>query len=412
MVEKLSPSSNELRVLRFNSIHEIDDVLWDSINPDKGLFHSHRFIRAVEDAQVENSRFWCLLFYKKDKLVATTVLSSFSVSLDLFLGDLLKKLVKMVRRWKPDFLRIGVLFCGLPISLGQHNLLISETSFIKDVLKLLNEEMSSISRSQQIRFMCIKEFRQPEIKRMDQLKNYGFFRANSLPYVTLKIRWSDFESYLSDLRHPYRRAILLSLRKLGNQNPVIDRYKPELETTNKPGLVLGNSQVCSPEEFFKLYNEVMNRAQVKLETLNEAFFKNLFTEMSDELEILAMIQGDEILGAAIIAYANKTMTFTLVGLKYEKRDEYEVYFNLVYGILSIAIERGCEELNLGQTSYWLKQRIGGECIPEYFYLKGENKLIHFILRTLNSWIFPQANLLNPNVFREGNRNAVEVNDQN
>ncbi len=59
------------------------------------------------------------------------------------------------------------------------------------------------------------------------------------------------------------------------------------------------------------------------------------------------------------------MTFALVGLHYEERDKYDVYFNLVYGILLLAFRAGVTELHLGQTSYWLKQRIAAFVFPSF-----------------------------------------------
>jgi predicted N-acyltransferase len=145
---------------------------------------------------------------------------------------------------------------------------------------------------------------------------------------------------------------------------------------------------------------VMERAEVKLETLNQPFFENLYANMKDDIKVLAMVKSKEVLGAAILTISEKTMTFLLVGLDYSRRDQYEVYFNLVYGIISLAIERGSTRLDLGQTSYWLKQRIGGVCIPEYVYIKANRWYAHYGLKTLRSVIFPEMTLLNPRAFRE------------
>ena len=67
------------------------------------------------------------------------------------------------------------------------------------------------------------------------------------------------------------------------------------------------------------------------------------------------------------------MTFLLVGLDYSKNKEYDTYFNIVYRIISLAIEKKCKVLEMGQTSYYLKGRCGGYCEEMYFFIKSLNK---------------------------------------
>jgi hypothetical protein len=76
-----------IQVTKYDSIHHIDPQHWNSILHTDDTFHSWQFIRIVEDSKVENSRFLYLLFYKEQQLVASTVLSAFSISLDIFISN-------------------------------------------------------------------------------------------------------------------------------------------------------------------------------------------------------------------------------------------------------------------------------------------------------------------------------------
>ncbi len=390
-----------LQVRRFESIHDVEESLWDSINPKGDFFHSHRFIQAVEDAGLAESRFWYLLFYNDNKPVGSAALSAFTVSLDLFLGRTCQRIVGRIRRRFPHFLKLTILFCGLPISIGKHNLVIGTPSYMKDILKGLVQEMQQICTDFKIHFMCVKEFSRHHLPEMDLLTGQGFFRAHSIPYVSLSIRWPDFGAYLAALRHNYRRQVRQSLKKMGDpENKVEIRHCPP-PASPRPGLILGQADVCSAEQFFKLYREVMKKAGVQLEVLNRAFFENLFAKMQDQVEILTFQQGGDVLGAALLCCRGKTMTFLLVGLDYSRRDEYDVYFNLIYGIVKLAIDRKYERLNLGQTSYYIKQRIGGTCLPIYFYLKSTSAPLHFSLKAFKKSLFPEPKVPTLEVFKRG-----------
>lgn len=401
--------TQQLRVVRTASINDVEETAWDSINGSQDVFHRHRFILSVEAARVEESQFWYLLFFSGEELVATAVLSAFTVSLDLFVGGGTARVIRHMRRWAPNFLKLRILMCGLPVSLGQHNLVIRDRRRMPEVDAALVKEMSDLCREHRIGYICVKEFRESEVELVRGLEAHGFFIANSIPYVSMKICWDSFEDYLARLRHGYRRPIKLALKKLGQTRPVISRSGSASENSDQPRLVLGGSEVCPAEGFFKLYMQVMERAAVKLETLNLSFFRNLYANMRGDWDVLALCKGNEILGAALLTTADRAMTFALVGLDYGKRDQYDSYFNLVYGIIQLAIQRQCRELNLGQTSYWLKQRIGGLCEPEFFYLKANNRLTHFCLRNMRALLFPKTKLQKLHVFREesvpGNESA-------
>lgn len=391
---------SRVHVIRLRSIHEIDERLWDAVNEMEDLFHTHRFIRSVEDAELESSRFWYLLFYLDDRPVGSAVLSSFLVSLDLLVEGVLRKFIGPVRRWFPRFLRVNILFCGLPVSIGKNALTISEPSCNESILRLLVGEMEKIGRQEGIQFLCIKEFLRSETKLMDPVTRYGFFRSNSLPSMRMEIRWKNFESYLASMRHVYRRPIVRSLRKLEISKPPIRISSASKVDPGKPVLVLADSLACPPKEFYRLYLNVMDRAKVKFEVLNESFFANVRKNMDGELEFLAVMKERKVLAAALLGTGREDMVFLLAGIDYSERDEYDAYFNLIYGIVSLAIERGYSCLDLGQTPYWVKQRIGGEPLSVYFYMRSERWYLHRCLKTLRPFLFPERRLQPIRVFRE------------
>jgi hypothetical protein len=170
--------------------------------------------------------------------------------------------------------------------------------------------------------------------------------------------------------------------------------------SDKPALVLANHSVCPHQQFYRLYLEVMDHAEIKLETLNEAFFENFYKNMNQDMEVLAVARGEKILAAAIVTVYQSIMTFLLAGLDYSNLNENDIYFNLLYGIVSRAIQRGCTRLDLGQTPYWLKQCIGGQETPVSFYIRGERWYLHRLLKTFQFVLFPELKLQPIHVFRE------------
>ena len=392
-----------IRAVRLRSIFEVDEKIWDAIVPDSAFFHSHRFIRSIEEARVEDADSWYLLFYDGHRLVGSAALSAFRISMDLFTGKAGQALIGFLRKMVPDFLNVPILFCGLPISIGKHNLLIADPALSRDILRALHQEMVDISRAENISFLCVKEFDEDFRPMMDGLVEEGFLCLPSIPYVSLPIRWPSFPAYLDDLRHGYRRQIVRSLKKLGWTEPLIDLGGARHVGSASPRIVLEPANSGAADGFYDLYQEVMKRATVKLETLNREFFRRFFVLTAGELEILSFVAGHEVLAAALLVRHGPTMTFLLVGLRYESLAAYDVYFNLLAAIVKLAIERGCRRLDLGQTSYYAKQRLGGEVGKVCFYLRSRKRTVRVLLKVFKRALFPELAVRRHRVFkaREG-----------
>nr|WP_294903130.1 GNAT family N-acetyltransferase [uncultured Lacibacter sp.] len=385
-----------LTLRQVKSIHDIDPQHWNSIVREQDVFHRHNFIRIVEDSKVEDAGFYYLLFYHDEKLVATTILSVFSFNLDLFISD--NFFVQWIKKISPGFFKIKLLVCGLPASFGQLNLALTDNMYAAEVCSLITGKMKMLAKELNISLMAVKEFRQAEHQYFRQFEREGFFSANSIPYMNLEIKWKSFAEYLSALRHPYRRKIILSLKKIQQSYPVITREAEYRKNNTMPALVLSEPDEDFARLFYKLYLAVMDRTATKLEVLNYAFFRNIF-QQQNEYKILSLVVKGEVISAAVLIFTEDTLIFMLAGREHEK-DKYDSYFNLIYGIIALAIERGCREIKMGQTSYWVKQCVGAMAEPELIYFASRRPVIHWVLKHMRHIIFPATKLKEIDIFRK------------
>ncbi|WP_373493335.1 peptidogalycan biosysnthesis protein [Aquiflexum sp.] len=383
-----------LRVENFRSISSIPANVWDGILSVNDVFNTHQFITVVEEARVENASFYYMLFYDESELVGHVVLSSFSISLDLFISK--NKLVRRIKRVFPDLFSVKILFCGLPVSFGQSNIKVKHDTYMHEITGLIIMEMEKIAVEEKINLLCAKEFKGNESGLYTEFPKSNFFKAYSLPYMKMVVPWSSFTEYLKSMRHPYRRGIRLSLLKSKLTQPKI--YLPhESFSDYYPVLVLGDITLLSAQDFYVMYLSVMDRTPTKLETLNLQFFQGLQRHYQSKMEILKVQQHGKILSAGILIQHQNELTFVLVG-RNQAKDDAHSYFNLVYGIIQLAISRGLDRINLGQTAYWVKQRIGGEPTDVFIYFKSRNPFTNWILKKLNHVIFPKLNLKELKVF--------------
>ena len=385
-------------VVIYRSITHIEPDLWDSICAPYGLSCTHRFIKTLEESRIEEADYWFVLISLEKVLIGAAALSSFTVSIDL-LNPGLQGIAKGVRHLFPGFLKVRMLFCGLPISIGKHTLCSKHRSFDSLVVDGVATAMKNIAFEQKIRILCAKEFLSTDIDRVNRFQSHGFFRAPSIPRIGLPVRWPDVATYMSDLRSDYRRQLKANVRKIGRTFAELEHSARDLGKTDFPRLRLLSPTPSLAATFASLYAQVMDRVEFKLEMLDGNYFRRMFEALADDLELIVLQHQDNILGAALIAEVGGTLHFLFVGLDYSFRDDYDSYFNLLHGIVAVAIERKCAFVDLGQTSYRPKLRIGG--VPEEvcFYLRATSPIIHTTLKSLRSCLFPRTRLPQLRVFR-------------
>jgi predicted N-acyltransferase len=395
---KTKSDHSSLRTEIVRSIRDIDPALWDSVGASQGLYWTHRFFSCVESSGSADASYWYILFYEQNTLVATAVLSRFIVSLDLLLPSPIQRAGNIIRRFWPSFLRLPMIFCGVPVSIGKHTIAVANAAQPEAILPRLNREMEHIAAAEGIRYLCFKEFTDGDLPALQLLEHFDFMRARSIPRVNLKIQWSTFSEYLLSMRHGYRRKIRQSLRKIGitsDTSPIrADVHRP----LEYPRLIVIELNGDNAGQMHNLYMEVMRRAGTKLEILPREFFNALAREMNPDLVLLGLEHRGELLGAALLGCNETHLNFLFAGLNYSFRDQYQTYFNLLNGIIAFGIEKRFENIDLGQTTYTIKQRLGGVAEPMYFYLRALSPPINLLLRLLNRLLFPETKVPRQRIF--------------
>lgn len=371
-----------LRVRR--NIDDIDAAEWDSLLDAEDLQLSHRFVRLCQRSGVEGADYWHLLVYEGDRLCCVASLSRMHVCLDVLSSGVTRALIRSVRRRFPAFLRIPLLCCGLPVSFGQPCLKLAPWADAGAVCRVVARAMGRIGRETATGLLCLKEFDPAAAARVDPVCRHGFFRVPSLPSCSLDLHWDSFAAYLRAMTAGYRRQVRATLR-----------------TRDAAGLTVRRAESFAMEGavIHSLYGEVIERAQYRLETLNRSFIDRLDTDLGSQSRAIFLERNGAPLAVAVMLFSGKVATFLLAGLDYRADREWQVYPNLVVEVVAEAIRAGASRLEMGQTSYPLKSRLGAVAVPRFLYLRHRHPLGHSLLRGSAGLLFPQQEYAARRVFR-------------
>jgi predicted N-acyltransferase len=299
------------------------------------------------------------------------------------------RMINLLRRIFPSLLRVTVLFCGLPLSVGQKSLLIAPNANANDVIMLLDNIVGQVAVNEKARVIVYKEFGDEDLAQLDILVQRGYRKGKSLVMHHFPPRFQDFAEYTASLRSFYRNRVLRSRRKFTHAGLRMERYRdPE-----------SIRRVYTPE-VHRLYEAVFEQAENKLECLPLEFFRELAQQFPSDISLTTLYHQGRIVAFGWALCSGRIYHFLYCGLDYAVNRKFDLYFNLMYADLDHGLKEDVTDIKLGQTADTLKAQLGCEQQPLYFYIKGAGRLWDLCINVGFSLLFPNRPLPpSYNVFR-------------
>ena len=368
-----------------SDIAGVDPHEWDALLAPDDLLSTHRFIRVCQRSRVADAAYRHITVHDGRQLLAIASFCRMQVALDLLSTGVVRGAIQGIRRWRRGFCRVPVAFCGLPVSFGQSSMRLRPGTDAPAIAGLVAQELERWARTSGAAVLCFKEFSPREQPVVEPLTERGYFRVPSMPSCTLAIAWHTFEEYLGAMRAGYRRQILANLKARESLGLTV-RLVPAWE--------------AQAVRIFPLYEQVMDRAPFQLERLNLAFFQHLAADLGDQTSAILVERGGALLAAAVLLHAPGALTFLLAGIDYAHHRQCQAYLTLVTEVVAEAIRQGATRLELGQTTYDLKGRLGAEMSARWLYIKCPNPAVHLTLRAASKALFPTISPPPRRVFRD------------
>lgn len=366
-------------------IREIDASDWDSVLRQDDLQATHRFVSACEDSRIEEAEYRHILIRREGGVAAIATLSAFRVPLDVLATGFARRAIGAVRRIWPSILRVPVVFCGLPVSFGASCLRIAGGVNAEAVLPLICDVAEQFAGETQARVVCFKEFSPLESEALAGLTSHGFFRAPSLPSCRLELRWRDLEAYVGSMRANYRRQVRATIAARAHAGLTVRMIED-----------VG----AEAERLHELYQEVIAKAETKLEMLPPTFLRRLHQHLPRETKAVVVEQNGTPVGMAVVLDAPTITTWLLVGMVYDRLRETSAYHVVVLEVIAHALARGATALEMGQTSYSLKGRLGAQATARELYVRYRSPIGHWLLRAARGALFPVVRVAPRRVFRD------------
>lgn len=383
-------SGTGLRVLVEEDIGAFDAERWNAILDEDDLQAMHRFVRTCQHANVEGAVYRHVLIEDACGPAAVATLCSLRIRLDLLAPPSTRRFTAAARSLSDRFLNLRLVIGGLPVSFNQSCLRVRAGVVSSAVLPAVDGVACDLARTTDCGLICFKEFGDEELPVAGGLESLGYFRAPSLPSCRLDLPWRSFDVYLASMRSGYRRQVIASIR-MARERGLLFRWS-SINSVQLPDL-------------HRLYKAVMDRAEFQLERLDLAFFETLALNFP-EAEVLMAELDDQLLAYALLLHGRTRSTFLLAGIDYEQNRETHAYLNTLTEVVARCLARGSRSVELGQTSWDLKARLGASSTRRHLFLRHRRPLAHQALKVSRNLLFPEHSVMPRRVFREPLADAV------
>ncbi len=365
----------------FKDINRVPESDWNDITQSTcpNIFMDFRFIKAVESSFEGLSKFWYIIIYSASgKPVGCACFSTLKVDLLIIAGGRIKKSGERIRTRFPSFMFFKVIMCGLPVSAGQNHLSIATYAKIEKVIEIIDAQLQKLTIQEKANFIIYKEFNKKNKTLGNQLAKFKYREGSSLPMYRLDNEFSNFREYMKALTAHYRYDIKRSKKKK------IKGYIGTATTTN-------SNEICLKytDGVHQLYENVVDRAENKLELLPKIFFHELSKNFQNQLSFTYLQKNNQILAFNFSLLSDHDYCFLFCGLDYSFNKEFDLYFNLMYEELSNGMNKNGKAIKLGQTAGIFKSRLGAYSYPLVIYIKGATLFTRMVLKLFFKVIFPK-----------------------
>ena len=345
----------------YTSIEQVAREDWNALAQPQSEAMSWEFWRIVERAGLNDFRYFHAMF--RDPTGRVVALGSFySVTTDIaiFAPAPLRALLGLVRRVWPGFFKLRMLEWGTPITIVSPPYARAHDVDEAEVIEAMHRLMRQTTRRQGQLLMLARDFEPPQEGLRGLYARLGYHWIPSLPNTYLRVRWRSPEEYLGSMRSYYRSKVLKHLkrnREAGVSHQRVQDFAHLADTLCAQWMVVHE-----------------NASEFQREVLTPEFYRSLSREMGGKAQVLLFHRGEQLVAHALLLLDGAMLRWLYVGREVAANDS--LYLYVAYSVVCAAIELGAERLEMGLTTYAIKQDLGAEVTPIRVALRSSWALIN------------------------------------
>lgn len=368
----------------FESIRDLDPAVWDALLGARSLTFTHAFWTIIEESALNDFQYRYVLFTDDEgQPVGQATFYVVTTDVAIFAPQWLRRVLEPVRRVFPNFLKLKMLECGTPIILNSPPLVLHSDFEPQDIVPVWHSTLQIHARRSRALVMVLRDFECPEGAWFRCLRKAGYHIVPGLPNTYLELRWDSIQGYRDDLKSYYRSKINNHLRKnaeLGVHHDLIEDFAPLADELCRQWLIVH----AKANEFQR-------------EVLTPAFYRGLSQRLDGHAKVLRFFRGDVFIGHALLLHDRDTVRWLYFGRSEPVNDS--LYLYVAQAVIEAAIQLKAKRLEMGLTTYPIKQDAGARLEPIHFAIRCPWPLLNPVFSIGYSLLNKPARLENKMIFK-------------
>jgi hypothetical protein len=309
---------------------------------------SRAFWRVLEQARLNDFEYRYVLIVN-DSGHPHGLISFYSVTTDIaiFAPAPMRSLLNAVRRVFPSFLKLRMLECGTPITIASPPFIQGAEISNQEIVAVLNDVLRRTARAEGQLLIVIRDF-EPNAFALEQaFRHHGYHWIDSLPNTYMNIRWSTPAEYLSSMRSYYRSKLLKHLKRnqsTGVSYQLVDDFSDLAETLHAQWMTVHE-----------------NASEFQREVLTPTFYRLFSQDMGACSKALLFYRNETLVAHALLLVDGEVLRWLYVGREVTANDS--LYLYIAQKVVETAILLGAKKLEMGLTTYPIKQDLGADVVP-------------------------------------------------
>ena len=350
-----------LKTKIFNHIDDVPRQTWTALLGTNSVTMSWEFWKVVEQSRLNDFEYRHVLFFD-DQGHPVGLSSFYSITTDIaiFAPAALRAVLNGVRRLFPNFLKWKMLECGTPITINSPPFVKSDALSHGEIIDALNEVLRRTARAEGHSMIIVRDFEPSALHVRENFRRLGYHWVDSLPNTYMDISWASPEQYLASMRSYFRSKLQKHLKRnaeAGVHHRLVDDFHDMAETLCAQWMVVHE-----------------HASEFQREVLTPDFYRRLSTDLGGQAKVLLFYRGDALLGHALLLRDRDMLRWLYVGREVAANDSLYIY--VAHKVVETAILLGAKRLELGLTTYPIKQDLGAQVTPIKIALRASWWLIN------------------------------------
>lgn len=392
---KFIPECYELQIKGYSvgvvsDIRTISDV-WDSISPKDNIFLQTDYLSCLQENPANHMGFRYAVVFEGERPIGLVYMQTYWIRMEDSINkdksekskSFLQKAGGSIRDFFVKKAVFNVLVCGNLLLTGRHGYHFTDAcdeNTAAEILRQTFDLTQSLLEKEQGKKIHIHMFKDYPCKEKDAaigpvLKKSAYHSYTIQPamYMRLPERWKNFDDYLEEMQSKYRVRARRAAKK-GEELQKRSLSLLEIEALN--------------DEIYALYMGIASNVGFNAFTLHSNYFLELKKYLGDRFQLIGFFLEGKLVAFCTCIFNGNELEAHFLGLDHEINREYQVYLNILYSIVDMAIYHRMQSINFARTALEIKSSVGAVPCDLSIYLRHRNRLSGSVMKFVYEKLTP------------------------